>query len=698
MFSVRFRLPGLLAASLLALAVRLGAESTITPAATGRESLYDGTTKELILRGDARLTYGDRTLTADEIRYDGRTHAATARGNFVLTAGRRRLVADEGTYNFDTNILHVHHLRMGQFPVYLTGDTVDGTLDDLVITNATIFFRENAAYSPSIKAARLVYQKDRIVSMEGLQLGLLGRHFISLPKLEQDLRTEVISYLDGQLGYQHNLGAFVDLALRVPVAPGVRVGAEAGLYTARGLLIGPTASYNSGSGDTFVRGSLNSGYIRDFGNRQNDVLGNPVPPDRSYLEWRHQQQIGEHFTLDGEFNYWRDSEILRDFRPDSFFNVQQPDSFLEGAYAGNNFLLSAFVRVQPNHFELTQERLPEVRFDLLPTATPLPGLYERLSASYVMLQQDAFQNLPGLRSNRFDAFYGLERPLAPTPWFTFTPVAGGRYTYYADAVNGRSNYTRALGEVGFDALLRAAGTFDYKNELWDIDGLRHLIQPRLSYRYAPEASAGQAFLPAIDRQVFTTYLPPLDIGDQRNIDQLAAMDTLRFSLGNVLQTRDASGNGRNLAELNLAADYNFSHQAGTRPLGDLYSDFALTPAPWIRLEAFEHFTPQTGRQQELNYAVEITDQDWWSVRLRSYFLRNNYEQYNLDYRQRINEVFEVTGRWRYDARLGRMDEQTYGVGQRLGQTWALRYEVSFSRGPRREGSFGINVAAELLKF
>ncbi len=698
MFFRRCSTRPLLAAGFLALAVWSRADPTVTPEATGAESLYDAATGLTTLRGDARLTLGDQTLTADEISYDNKTQTATARGHFVLSAGARRLVADEGTYNFGTNQLHVRHLRLGQFPLYLTGDTVDGTLDDLVITNATIFFRENAAYAPSLQAARLVYQRDRIVSVEGLQLGLLGRHFLSLPKFEQDLQASLVSDLHGGLGYRHNLGPFAELSLLVPISPGVRVGAEAGLYTARGLLLGPAATYRAGSGDDSLRGELRSGYIHDYGNRLTDVLGEPIPADRSYVSWSHQQQVGPHLTLDGQLNYWSDSAILRDFRPGDFSGVQQPDSFLEGNYSGDNLVVGLFLRAQPNRFELTQERLPELRLDYLPTALPVPGLYQRLSSSLAVLRQDAFQNLPGLRSTRFDTFYGLERPYAPTPWFTFTPVAGARFTHYADAVNSRSTYDRTFGEIGFDALLRASKTVDYRNPLWEIEGLRHLVEPRLSYRYAPAASAGQAWLPAIDRPAFTTYLPPLEIGDQRNLDQLAALNTLRLSLDNTLQTRTPAGTTRDLADFNLAADYRFSPQRGTRALGDLYSELALAPAPWVRVEVFEHFTPQSVLQQELNYAVELTDRDRWSVRLGSSFLRHNYEQYNLDYRQRLNEVYEAVGRWRYDAHLSRMNEQTYGIVQRLGQTWSVHYEVSFTRGSQREGSFGFSIAAELLKF
>jgi LPS-assembly protein len=314
------------------------------------------------------------------------------------------------------------------------------------------------------------------------------------------------------------------------------------------------------------------------------------------------------------------------------------------------------------------------------------------------LQADAFGALPDLRTNRLDAYYGLERTIAPTPWLALTPVAGGRVTYYTDALGGRDTYTRTLGEIGFDAHLLASGTFDYKNPVWEIDGLRHLVEPKLSYRYAPEAGSGRAYIPPIDSTVFSTYLQPLSIGDSRNLDDLTALNTLRLSLDNILQTRDAAYGSRNLASLNFAADYRFDHAAGAKPLSDLYTEFALTPAPWLRWEVFQRFDPHATSQQELNTALTLTDQEWWSARLATHYLRNNYEEYYLEYRQRLNEVYDVTGQWRYDARDRRFNEQSYGLWQRLGQTWAVRYEVSWFSGPRREGAFAVNVQVDLLKF
>ncbi len=684
-------------AAVFLLLVNLTQAQPLQPTITSDKSDYDLTTGELVFKNHARLVYGEILLTADEIRFNQKSSLTTATGHFVLTYGKRRMLADSGTYDVTTKALHVRNLRLGEFPIYLSGDMVDGTLDEMVFTNATVFFREKASYTPSFHANHLTYAKGKIVRADGVSLGLMGNRFLSLNSFQRALDSSFISYLSGSVGYRGNLGAIAEFGLHIPVSSDLKLGADLGIYTSRGVMIGPSGTYHHANDDGEVSGYFRSGYINDGGDRKTDVLGDPVPRDRSYFEWSHQQTIGEHVTLNGQFNYWSDSEILRDFRPKEFNPVQQPDSFLETAYAGDNYSLSVFARVNPNDFFRMQERLPEIRFDLLPSAIG-GGFYERFNSSASVLESEAIGTTSSFRTNRLDAYYGIERPISPTSWLTFTPVAGARVTYYTNATGGKDTYSRTLGEVGFDAHLLSSGTFDYKNEEWQINGLRHIFEPVLSYRYAPEAGNGRQYIPPIDERTFSTYLQPLSIGDSRNIDDLTDLNTLRLQFNNTLQTRDATYGSRNLASLNFAADYRFDHATGNKPLSNIYTEFALTPAPWLKFEVFNRFDPHTPSQQELNTAVDLIDQEWWSARISTHYLKNNYEEYDLQYRRRLTEVYDVFGLWRYDALNSRFDEQSYGVSQRLGQTWAVKYEVSFLNGPRRESSFSLNVEVELLKF
>jgi LPS-assembly protein len=686
-----------LAIFLLASSRALAQATPLAPVVNADYSNYDFATTEGVLRGHARIQYGPSLLLADELTYNLTTHLVVGRGHFIVTSGSRRLLAESGTYNLATGEFTLTDVRAGEPPFYLAAASAAGTRARMTLTDATVTYNEPGAFTPTLTADRLTYEPGRRITGEHGHLGLGDLRLFPVPQFHQTFDQPLLPHFATRIGYRRDLGVYVELGLHLPVWSGLNLGADLGEYPARGVMFGPGGSYHFQSGAAEATGSFSSGCINDHGDKKTDLLGRPVPPDRGYLQWTHRQSFNDRLTLTGQFNWWEDSEVLRDFNPTQFYPVQQPDSFLEAVYAGDNYYVSAFTRVDPNNFEVVQQRLPEIRFDLL----PLPiggGIYERFNGSYTALQEDSLFSGPTLRSHRFDAYYALARPITPNDWLTITPVAGGRLTYYAKAAGGRNNYTRWLGELGVDASLRASGVFDYHNDLWGINGLRHLLTPRLSFRYIPEADRGQPYIPPIDRTVFSTNLEPIDLGAMRNIDDLHAIHTLRVGLANLLQTRDTQYGSRDLVTFNVASDFSFSTQSGQRHWSDVYTELALTPAKWLRFDLYQRLAPQNLTPRELNTGLELIDLDWWSLRLSTTYLQNQIEEYYLDYQRRLNEVWQGFARVRYDVRARRWDEVSYGFRQKLQNTWSIRYEMSWYQGRQRESGFGFTVAVDLIRF
>ncbi|MFR6034204.1 MAG: hypothetical protein ACLUKN_14155, partial [Bacilli bacterium] len=86
--------------------------------------------------------------------------------------------------------------------------------------------------------------------------------------------------------------------------------------------------------------------------------------DRFFAEFRHSPMVSDSVSLTGNVSYWSDEFVTRDFRPELFYDNQTPDNFGEAMYYGNFFTASVFTRFAPNDWELVQQRLPEVRFDM----------------------------------------------------------------------------------------------------------------------------------------------------------------------------------------------------------------------------------------------------------------------------------------------------------------------------------------------
>lgn len=699
----RLRLPLLLL--LLATLMRGATPPREATSVVAGQSETNFTTGETILSDHPRVDYGDLRLTADEIRLNPRTHVAIALGHATLTQGPRRLLADKIVYHTDTGRFETGDLRLGEFPVYVSGTSATGDTRSIKVANARVSLTEPSAVVPTLRADQLFFSQNHQIRAEHASVGIGDVHPVAFGSYAHDVREPLLSNTTITGGFRSTLGAFTLLGLHLPVNDWLRLGADLGVYTRRGVLIGPAGSYRSPADSAMdFSGTFRSGYIDDNGDRLTDILGRPVPRNRGFVEWQNVGQITDRLSLNFQVNYWRDSEVVRDFRPSDFFNVQQPDTYLESVFRGDNYLVSLFARFQPNTWEVVQQRLPELRFDLLPLSVG-GGFLERFNASLAVLRDEPppaapLNPTPGstLTTDRFDAFYSLSRPIRPTDWFTFTPVAGGRFTSYSALDGPRNDYTRALGEVGFDAELRASGTWNYVNKTWHIDGLRHLFTPRLSYRYVPQADKGAAYIPPIDAQTFSTYLQPLEVGDQRNIDQLSPENTLRLGFDNTLQTRDPVYGSRDLLTLNVANDFFLDRQPGQRGVSEIRAELGLMPARWLTLSAYQSVAPQDFTLSEFNTAVTLHDGDAWSVRFMSNFLRQVVDDYYLESSFRLNESYELVTHLRYNARVGRFDEQVYGIRQNLGNTWRVQYLVTLYDGPRRESRFGFNFRVDAIRF
>ena len=233
---------------------------------------------------------------------------------------------------------------------------------------------------------------------------------------------------------------------------------------------------------------------------------------------------------------------------------------------------------------------------------------------------------------------------------------------------------------------------------WRVDGLRHLLTPRLGYRWIPESTRGDGVIPRIDRESFATYLPPLGLAAARHVDDLRAAHTLRLSLDNTLQTRDAAQGSRDLLLANLAADVRLRRRPGERDLSELHAEIIANPAGWVQADLYQSVSPRTGTLREFNSGFTLRDGREWSVRFGNNFLRGELQDYTLHAHRRLDERLSALVRLQYDERRRRFNEQTYGVAHTLANTWIVTYSVSVFSGRRRESNFGFDVRVDAVRF
>lgn len=658
-----------------------------------------------VFSGDARLTYDGALLLADQISYDPKTQTARATGHVSLTRGTQRLLADELIYNLEGRSYTVKDLRIGQDPVFMSGSALEGSPTEIVLHDATVTFSDPGLFTPAISAGTITYVPEQTISAKSARLGVGPILPIPLPIYSQSVKEPLISQMTFRAGLTSELGGFLQLGLLAPFTDTFKAGGDLGIYTKRGVMFGPASDYKFSSVDNSFKGTLRTGYIHDVGSRGTDIQLQPIPADRGFVSWEHYQTLGDKVTLLGQVNYWSDSDVIRDFHERDFREVQTPDNFLEGYYTGGNYVVSAFTRFQPNDYHVVQRRLPEVRFDGLPVDVGA-GFYHRLNASVAVLEDNSLAPALDETSTRLDTYYALSRPFTPREWFSFKPVIGTRFTYYDQALAGRDNYSRLLGEIGFDSELQASSTYNYKNEKWGIDGLRHIVKPYVSYRAVSNADQGTPYIPPIDRTAFSTYLQPLGLGDRRDIDTLGKTNTLRVGIDNALQTRDKNYGSRNLAELNVATDWRFDRETVQDRFSVVQTQLALMPTNWLRFDTYANVTPDDMTLREINTGVTFHDANVWSIRLSTDFLKSNQspsnvapiQEYGIDLRYFINEAYEAIAQLRYDTVRGTFTEQSFGIRQNIRNLWFIEYVLSFRDGDTRQGDTSFSVSVELARF
>lgn len=678
---------------------------------------------ETILRGKAMLVDTGLVLTADEIRINHTTQLAAASGSVTLTQVGDRLLADRLTFNRADGTFTATNLRIGKFPIYIEGKTAEGHVRkgtreiEVTIHDATVSYGEPGDWQPTVKARTLVYSPGHYLRLKDADLGIGKYQPVPFSSVGQDLvrKTGLASItVDG--GYRHDLGPYLDAAMHYPIADGFSLGPSAGLYLFRGLMMGPVANYDITSGQDVVQGSLRSGYIYDFGNRMTDIQNNPVPPNREFIEWTHSEQIGDDLTVSGNVTWSSDSEVIRDFHPKDFIPVQEPDNFIEAVYTGADYFASMITRFQPDSFYAVQERLPELRFDMVPTLLG-GGIYVRFDSGLARLEENPPEGGSHLAATRFDTFLGLTRPFSYKGIFDVTPVLGARFTEYWDTEGAQETggTGRALAEFGADMDFKMSGTWDYKNKVLDIDGIRHLITPTLSWRFIPDAAKDAAWIPPIDRETFSTYLPILDLGDMRAIDQLQAQNVLRAGLKNSIQTRDKTYGSRDLLTFNLEDDIRFQRTADETDFSDIFAEMHVTPARWLDVRMEDSLSTTHAQQRARDITISFKEDDLWTFGIGAGYLSDQYatyflpglgsfpvqglNTYHVEATSRLNEQYTAFARADYDFIEHQFVDQFYGVTQRLANTWDIEYAVVFSNGPNKgQGHFGLNVSLNLVRF
>jgi LPS-assembly protein len=259
-----------------------------------------------------------------------------------------------------------------------------------------------------------------------------------------------------------------------------------------------------------------------------------------------------------------------------------------------------------------------------------------------------------------------------------TPRVGGRFTYYSAATGPgavTTNQDRSVFDTGAEVSFKASQVWKgVRSDFWDLNGLRHIVQPSIDYEYVPRPNVQPQDLPQFDYEPTNTLeLQPLEFPDYNAIDTIDAMNTMRFGLNNRLQTK-RDGDIVNVLNWDLDMDWRLRHDAGQTTFSDIYSDLQMKPRQWLTLESFLRYDIDSSRFNLAQDSITFQPNTTWNLSVGQFFLRDNTvfgignDLFNATFFYRFNENWGARIAESFDAKSGTLEEQDYTIYRDL-RSW-----------------------------
>lgn len=358
--------------------------------------------------------------------------------------------------------------------------------------------------------------------------------------------------------------------------------------------------------------------------------------DNLILDLRYSRQTDRDFTLE----YFQ-SNYMKDNQPEALASVRKP---------GDNYSVELLYRANPQDFDGTPPRSPvdygtftgyepALTYSLAPL--PLPwGFYVAGEAQGARMKRYFEQDI--YDQDDFDAARGYAQVdvTRPVKWgpLNFVPHLGTQQQLYSDSRDGGGTSQGAV-TYGLDVTSRVYGLFpDFENDALGLQGMRHILEPRLSYQ-----------------GVNGTRQPPENILDFDEVDDLTDVDKVTLALDQTFQTkrttRENDTRNVNFAGFDMAVDYFPRHCDQRRLLHgdslDLFRmDGFLRVVDIFKVDGSLGLSLEDSQVETASYGILIDPNTRWRLRLEERFNYGNHTRAITGSDQyRVRLEYQLSERW-----------------------------------------------------
>ncbi len=682
---------------------------------------YDAANHRLIGTNGMYINYnlGEAVLTADTVVYSQDTFEAEADGHVHIETSGMLWVGDHIRYNFKTHQLSSGQFRAGSPPVFTSGESLAGQVSRRGGTNEVTTYHASMTtddYSdPSfeIRASRIRIIPGDKVQMWNAVVYVRGVPTFYFPYYQRNIGPRANNFTTTP-GYRSRFGPYLLNTYNWYVGDVADGKLHADYRSKRGPGVGPDVDLHLGRwGDLDLKYYFQHDHKSNYSTNAFPFYGNiPENRQRFYLGW--QATPATNLNLKAQVNYQSDPLFLHDFFTSEYTENPQPNTFVEANKYWDNWSLDTLTTPRVNSYFSQVERLPDVQltgFRQQVFDTPVyydsqssVGWYRLWDANATNGLYTGTNGFYAASAARADTYHQLTLPTTFFDWLTLTPRVGGRLTYYSSQnfTNGQPNSDvyREVFNTGTEVSFKASELWpDATNSFLQVDGLRHIIEPSANYVFVPDPSTPPSQLPAIDSQAASLLPLPLNFPDYNSIDSVDTMNTVRFGLRNILQTK-RDGQVEDLVNWNVLMDWRLDPTASQEHFDDLYSALSFRPRTWLIAESTLRYDVEGGNLNMAFHQLTFAPSDRWSWGLGHWYLRsgfvspdeNNFITSTLYYR--VNDNWGLRAAHVFNADDGRLQEQDYTIMRDL-RSWTTSLTFRVQNNVGSSADFTVAVAFSL---
>ncbi len=555
--------------------------------------------KEVQASGKVVVDYQGTILRCDKLTVNTQTKDAVAEGNVRIEDPKGAMEGQKIIYNFNTKVCLIENASFTSPPYFGQAESLKKLSENHFSAqdgHATTCDLDRPHFRLRSKKIEM-YPGNKIQARKNsLYLGQLPVFY--LPYLSQSLkdRNMIIQLVPG---YSKSWGPSLLSSYRYNLTD--RINSRLYLDYRQRLGFAEGAGLNF-SGTQFGSGDLKFYYTQERSQEFNEE--NPAEFERYFARFRHKWNIDPKTTLVNEYHKITDSKraiygseynLLKDYFPREYEKDTQPVSYSLLSHSFSQSSASLIVQKRINRwYDAPQlEKLPELNYNLPSLQLgELPLYFDHTSqaAAYEMKHKVPADPDADYQSSRLDTFNKLSLPVK----FSFvdlTPFAATRETFYDKDVNGASIPVRTVFYTGTEASTKFYRIYDVNTDALNlnIDKLRHIITPKISYNYNPQ--------PTID----SDRLKQMD-----SVDAIGLSNSAELELSNKLQTK-RNQQTVDLANFIVSTTYIFynadplTKEKNVKDLGNYFFKLEMFPYSWLSIYSDAEYNRKYDYFNTLNY-------------------------------------------------------------------------------------------------